>query len=88
MIEVNEDSEEYSSNIKKLKFLNEQMGLLRNFFLTRDKNGHSLHHEVPSFVLVYTINSEINNTPKGVYLPISKLHSILAVGNLLAYNNL
>ena len=25
--------------------------------------------------------------PKGVYLPISKLHSILAVANLLAHNN-
>ena len=52
MIEVNEDSEESSFNIKKLKFLTEQMGLLRNFFLTRDKNVHSLHHEVPTFVLV------------------------------------
>ena len=35
-----------------------------------------------------TINSKINGTPKGVYLPISKLHSILAVGNLLAQNNI
>ena len=34
-----------------------------------------------------TINSKINGTPKGVYMPISKLHSILAVANLLAYNN-
>ena len=34
-----------------------------------------------------TINSRINGTPKGVYMPISKLHSILAVANLLAYNN-
>ena len=25
--------------------------------------------------------------PKGVFLPISKLHSILAVANLLAHNN-
>ena len=25
--------------------------------------------------------------PKGVYLPISKLHSILAVANLFAHNN-
>ena len=29
------------------------------------------------------ITSKINGTPKGVYLPISKLHSILAVANLL-----
>ena len=31
--------------------------------------------------------SKINVTPKGVHLPISKLHSILAVANLLAHNN-
>ena len=36
----------------------------------------------------YTIASKINGTPKGVYLPISKLHSILAVANLLAHNNI
>ena len=35
----------------------------------------------------YTISSKINVTPKGVYLPISKLHSIVAVANLLAHNN-
>ena len=34
-----------------------------------------------------TIASKINGTHKGVYLPISKLHSILAVANLLAHNN-
>ena len=34
-----------------------------------------------------TIASKINGTPKGVYLPISKLRSILAVANLLAHNN-
>ena len=33
------------------------------------------------------IASKIYVTPKGVYLPISKLHSILAVANLLALNN-
>ena len=35
-----------------------------------------------------TINSKINGTPKGVYLPISKIHSILAVANLLEHSNL
>ena len=35
-----------------------------------------------------TINSKINGTLKGVYLPILKLHSILAVANLLAHNNI
>ena len=35
-----------------------------------------------------TIKSKINDTPIGVYLPISKLHSISAVANLLAHNNL
>ena len=34
-----------------------------------------------------TIDSKINVTPKGVFLAISKLHSILAVANLLAHNN-
>ena len=28
---------------------------------------------------ICTINSKINGTPKGVYLPISKQHSILPV---------
>ena len=36
---------------------------------------------------VYTIASKINVTPKDDYLPISKLHSIIAVANLLAHNN-
>ena len=35
-----------------------------------------------------TIASKINVTPKGVVLPISKLHSILAVANLLAHDNI
>ena len=34
-----------------------------------------------------TIASKINVTPKVIYLPISKLHSILAVANLFAHNN-
>ena len=37
--------------------------------------------------MICTIASKINVIPKGVYLPISKLHSILAVANLLAHNN-
>ena len=35
-----------------------------------------------------TYQHQINGTRIGVYLPISKLHSILAVANLLAHNNL
>ena len=35
-----------------------------------------------------TIASKINVTPKCVYLPILKLHSILAVANLLPHNNI
>ena len=38
--------------------------------------------------ILCTINSKINGTPKGVHLPISKLHSILSVANLLAHNNI
>ena len=33
-----------------------------------------------------TAASKINVTPRGVYLPISKLHSFFAVVNLLAHN--
>ena len=43
---------------------------------------------VPRSSSTCTITSKINGTPKGVYLPISKLHSILALANLLAHNNL
>ena len=35
-----------------------------------------------------TITSKINGTSIGVYLPITNLHSILAVVNLLAHNNI
>ena len=35
-----------------------------------------------------TIASKINVTPENVYLPISKMHSILARVNLLAHNNI
>ena len=37
---------------------------------------------------IATINSKINSTPDGVYLHILKLHSILALANLLAHNNI
>ena len=38
---------------------------------------------------ILIINCKINGTPKGAYLKlISKLHSILAMANLLAHNNL
>ena len=35
-----------------------------------------------------SIASKINDTLRGVYLSISKLHSILDVANLLAHNNI
>ena len=37
--------------------------------------------------ILCNIISKINGTPKGVYLPVSKLHSILATANLLAHSN-
>ena len=40
---------------------------------------------VPQFLLLVTIASKINITPIGVYLPVSKLHSILAVANLISH---
>ena len=43
--------------------------------------------QVFQLILESTIASKINVTPKGGCLPISKLHSILAVANLLAHNN-
>ena len=39
-------------------------------------------------LLTYIIASKINDTPEGVHLPISKLHSNLAVVNLFAHNNI
>ena len=46
---------------------------------------------LPLFIhnqIKWTNASKINGTPKGVSLPISKPHSILAVANLLAHNNI
>ena len=58
------------------------------FFLTKKKKYESRKSPIPYFILAYVWPaSKINVTPKGVYLPISKLHSILAVVNLLAHNN-
>ena len=37
--------------------------------------------------LIYVPSPQNKCYPKGVCLPISKLHSILAVANLLAHNN-
>ena len=54
----------------------------------------SVHNYIINIVVVDlsyhkgTITSKINVTPKGAYFPISKLHSILAVANLLAHNNI
>ena len=45
-------------------------------------------HRNPCSTSTMHIASKINVTPKCVYLPISKLHSILAVANLLAHNNI
>ena len=39
-------------------------------------------------LLMYSQQQNIWYPPEGFYLPISKLHSILALANLLAYNNL
>ena len=38
--------------------------------------------------IICIIASKINVTPKGAYLPILKLHSILPAANLLAHNNI
>ena len=38
--------------------------------------------------MYHRVGNKINGTPKGVYLSTSKLHSILAMANLLAHNNI
>ena len=38
------------------------------------------------YIYVCTINNKINGTLKGACLPISKLHSIFAVANLLEHS--
>ena len=53
-----------------------------------NRAGTVFYVVIPTRVCRPTINSKINGTPKGVCLLIPKLHSILAVANLLAHNNL
>ena len=55
--------------------------------LFENYTGKATYATSQYIVVLFTIASKINVTPKGVYLPISKLHSILAVANLLAHNN-
>ena len=50
--------------------------------------SHMGGHERRYYIHYVTVNSKINGIPKGVYLPISKQHSILVVANLLANNNI
>ena len=50
--------------------------------------SHALSPASSLFPRISAIASKINVTPDEVYLPISKLHSILAVANLLAHNNI
>ena len=40
------------------------------------------------YIVLCTVNSKINGTPKDVYLTISKQHYISGVRNLLAHNNI
>ena len=56
-----------------------------NFVILEYFNSFSLEFHSIS---ICTINSKINGTTKSVYLPISKLHLILAVANSLANNNI
>ena len=49
---------------------------------------HILPHPTVISCLSCTTYSKINGTSKDVYLPLSKLHSILAIANLLAHNNI
>ena len=72
-------------------------------FISNNCNANVLYFKIREFLCVaikkikqfkYYVNlmctfaSKINGTLKGVYLPISKLHSILAVTNLFAHSNI
>ena len=59
----------------------------RSQFCRSDKKRHFAHFSVESFFSVYHIPSKINDSPKGGYLLILRLQSILTVANLLAHNN-
>ena len=65
--------------LRTSKFLTEQMGLLRNFFLHDQGQKCAIVAPRSTYIRACVINSKVNGTPKGVYLPISKLNSILAV---------
>ena len=41
----------------------------------------------PEIMRLYIIASKINVVPEDAYLPLSKLHSILVIANLIAHNN-
>ena len=65
--------------------------LTRTHRILRRQCHHHFNSPGQTFVpsrLEGTINSKINGTSKCFYLPISNLHSILAVSNLLAHNNI
>ena len=50
--------------------------------------GNSRSSKIRSVISVTYHKQQNKWYPKGVFLPISKLHSILAVANLLVHNNM
>ena len=56
------------------------------FFVVLFMYINNLHYKLQK--MIRTVNSKINGTHNCVYLPISKLHSISAVANLLAHNSI
>ena len=62
--------------------------LQNNYILISKNNCEFFFLSCSNAYMQCTIASKINVTPKGVYLPVSKLHSILVVANLLAHNNI
>ena len=77
---------------KQLKFLSKISYKVKDHPIPKFDLKFHIWATIPQSVIIgrvkCTINSKINGTPKGVYLPISKLHSILAVPILLAHNNI
>ena len=62
----------------------------RLIYVFMDKIRYFLREYTRAWFVYCTIanKTNFNVTPKGVYLPISKLHSISAEANLLAHNNI
>ena len=61
--------------------------MLSNHIVVHSDLEWNLYSYFTSKIITCYITSKVNDTPKGVYLPISKEHSNSAVANLLTHIN-